>query len=73
MSLPTQIKMARAAIGWSRARLASESGVAVNTIQRLEEGKQVLSGNLEKIIRAIDRAGVAFKPDGSIIPPVGDK
>lgn len=48
----TQIKMFRAAVGWSQDQLAQESGLSSPTIYGVETGKPV-SGKTEEKIRAV--------------------
>jgi transcriptional regulator with XRE-family HTH domain len=58
-----QIKMARAAVGWTVAGLAKRSGVSASTIVRAElaGGVPVMkSTNLFRIQRALEQAGVIF-------------
>lgn len=58
---PRQCRAARAFLGWSRARLARESGVSAATIQRYERGD---SGQMFKTVRslcrALERGGAEF-------------
>ena len=56
----TQVKMARAALGWKAADLADRSNVTINTIFRLEGGKGVQASTLAAIQRALEDAGVRF-------------
>lgn len=62
-----QIKAARALIGWDQAKLAAASGLSFPTIQRIESlgpGRSKLD-NVEKVITAIENAGVKFTdPNG---------
>ena len=61
MSSPAQIRMARAAIGWSVRELAKHSGVAESTILRFETGKGGMqTGTLDRIEEALVKAGVIF-------------
>ena len=58
-----QIKAARSLLGWSQEKLALKSKVSNPTIKRLEaEGGELggRQGTREKIIRALERAGVEF-------------
>ena len=58
-----QIKMARAAVGWSVEKLAQESVVGVRTIHRIEaqEGlPNATSGNLKLIRETLEAAGIEF-------------
>jgi predicted transcriptional regulator len=58
-----QIKAARALLAWSQEQLASEAGVSVPTIKRLEAHDGPLRGRTEtgaRIKMAIEKAGVEF-------------
>ena len=55
-----QVKMARAALGWGVRDLASNAGVAANTVSRYENGADALGDTLIKIQRALEDAGVTF-------------
>ena len=58
-----QIKMARAALGWSIQWLAQESTVSVRTIKRIEaEGglERVTPANLKLIRETLEAAGIEF-------------
>ncbi|WP_205881331.1 helix-turn-helix transcriptional regulator [Leucobacter viscericola] len=50
----TRISELRQNLGWSQERLASESGVATRTIQRLEAGNDVSLETLSLIADALD-------------------
>ncbi|MDG1725523.1 MAG: hypothetical protein P8H57_00060 [Emcibacteraceae bacterium] len=58
-----QIRMSRAALGWSVSRLSDRSSVSVSTIKRLEseEGfKKATAGNLKLIRETLEAAGIEF-------------
>jgi transcriptional regulator with XRE-family HTH domain len=58
-----QLRAARAALGWQIELLANRSGVSVRTIIRYEDTKGVppsRSGNLEKLVVALESAGIEF-------------
>jgi transcriptional regulator with XRE-family HTH domain len=58
-----QIKMARAALGWSIDKLATESSVSVRTIKRIEsEGglDSATQANVRLIRETLEAAGVEF-------------
>ncbi len=48
-----QIKMARAALGWTVRDLAAKSGVTANTINRIENGADAKASTLEAIRQAL--------------------
>jgi ribosome-binding protein aMBF1 (putative translation factor) len=70
-----QIKMARAAVGWTAEELAARTGLGVSAIQRAEntEGMpDMRTRNLAAIKTTLERAGVVFI-DGPIqgVPGTG--
>lgn len=60
----TQIRMARAALGWGVRDLAANAGTTPNTISRIEGGGDALGGTLDKIEAALAAAGIEFIPAG---------
>ena len=61
----TQIKMARAALGWGVRDLAKKAGVNPNTVNRIENGHDAMVGTLVKIQSALEAAGIEFiDPNG---------
>jgi transcriptional regulator with XRE-family HTH domain len=63
-----QIRAGRALVGWSAVKLAKNSDVSINTIQRLETGAQSVGkasvDTINKITSALENAGVVLLPDG---------
>jgi predicted transcriptional regulator len=62
-----QLKAARELVAWSQEDLAEKSGVSLSTIQRLEAADGDLGGRPatgEKIIAALEKAGIEFLDDG---------
>jgi predicted transcriptional regulator len=62
-----QIKAARELLAWSQEEIAKASGVSLPTIKRLEAADGDLGGRpetSEKIIAALEKAGVEFLDDG---------
>jgi transcriptional regulator with XRE-family HTH domain len=55
-----QIKMGRAALGWSVRDLAAKSGVSINAITRFENGSDAYATTLTKLQRALEAGGVLF-------------
>ena len=58
-----QIKMARAALGWSVEKLAKESAVSVRTIHRVETQDglpNATAGNLKLLRETLQAAGIEF-------------
>ena len=63
MRVCTQIKMARAALGWSISELADEASVSVSTVKRIEtsEGfEKATKANLKLIELTLEQAGIEF-------------
>ncbi len=60
-----QVRAARALLNWTAQDLADNSGAAVNTIRRFENGADAMGGTLAKIEAALTAAGVAFIPAGA--------
>ena len=55
-----QVRMARAALGWSVRDLASRAGLAANTVSRFENGSDAYGETLTKIQRSFEQAGIIF-------------
>ena len=58
-----QIKMARAALGWSIQELSAKSLVSVRTIKRIESENGLATatpGNIRLIVSTLESAGVEF-------------
>ena len=55
-----QVRMGRAAVGWSVRELARNAGVTPNTISRIENGGDALASTMERIQTALEDAGVIF-------------
>ena len=65
MLTPSQVRAARALLGWSRTRLAKESGVPYGTLTDFEGRRtRMLSDSMAKLIRALEKAGVELLYDG---------
>ena len=62
---PTQIRAARAMLGWSMVVLAKAARVSISTIKRVEDdGPQPVSGAILAMIRdAMETEGVRFLAD----------
>ncbi len=61
-----QVKAARSLLAWSQDDLASRSGVSKPTIARLETADGEIggyAGTRDKIIAALETAGVEFIPE----------
>lgn len=66
---PSQCRMARAALNWTKAELAEKSSVATNTVLRFEGGGDVRVSSLNAMREALTEAGVTFHEDGCVCPP----
>lgn len=64
MIQPSQIRAARALLGWHQAELAQRAGIGLATIQRLERASDgVLMAHvstLMKLIRCFEGSGIMF-------------
>lgn len=63
--------MARAALHWTRARLAHEAGVGAATIQRFEGGHSVQDITVAAIEAALVQGGAVFIGPDEPSPPGG--
>lgn len=64
-----QIRMAKAALGWSNPDLAARTGLHRNTINRSENGAAT-RGTLEIMRKEFEAAGVIFIPENGEGPGV---
>ena len=62
MITPSQIRMARAALGWSVRDLGKRAGVSGNTVSRFENGSGAMVDTLVRMQTALESAGVVFIP-----------
>ena len=67
----SQIRAARALLGWRQEDLAKAAKVALATIARIEQGEGMVQGNVStimKIQQALEREGISFtsNQDGGI-------
>lgn len=61
MLTPSQLRAARALVGWSREDLAKKSGVGAPTVKDFElNGSDPRQGTVHKWQRALEAAGVRF-------------
>ncbi len=62
--MPSQCRMARAALDWTALQLAEQAGVGVTTVVRFE-GSQTAPNRatLAALQRALEAAGVEFIPE----------
>lgn len=74
MITASQLRAARALAGLDQRTLASEAGLSLPTIQRMEASTDVIRGNVDslmKLIAALDQAGVELINAGSVSPGGG--
>jgi DNA-binding XRE family transcriptional regulator len=58
---PAQLRAARALVGWSRERLAEQTGISNRTIEKFEVGQADLKLQVAaKLRRSLEKAGVVF-------------
>lgn len=63
MIVSSQIRAARAALGWTAAKLAEQSGIGLRTIMRIEADEGIpktTTGTLTKVQSALVSAGIEF-------------
>lgn len=60
-----QVRAARVFLGWEQRELAEKSGLSLPTIQRMEKlgMERSQAGNVERVQRALETAGVEFIPE----------
>ena len=63
----SQIRAARALLGWSQQELADSSQVAINTIRRIEANGGTITGSATtfiKLVQTFTDSGLEFTGDG---------
>ena len=66
MRYSSQIRAARALLGWSQSKLARAAGVGLATLQRIEQNEGVVKGNFSTILKiqnVLEKAGIQFTDD----------
>jgi transcriptional regulator with XRE-family HTH domain len=66
MRYSSQIRAARALLGWSQGKLARAAGIGLTTLQRVEQNEGIVKGNFStvlKIQRALEKVGILFTDD----------
>ena len=66
----TQLRMARAALGWGVRDLAARAGTTPNTISRIENGGDAKQSTLDKLRETLENAGIIFVPSNGAGPGV---
>src|SRR5262249_23268323 len=59
---PIQLRMARAAVGWSVRELAEKAGITANTVTRIENGAAIALLNVWCMARTGENRGVLLNP-----------
>lgn len=69
---PTQVRAARALLGWSTADLAARAGIGTATVSRYENGATQIEGRstLRQIVAALESNGIRFI-DETTYPDIG--
>jgi|LauGreDrversion4_2_1035121.scaffolds.fasta_scaffold792500_2 transcriptional regulator with XRE-family HTH domain len=63
-----QVRGARALLNWSQQELANSSGVAINSIRRIESNNDAITGSASTFIKLMDtftKNGIEFTGDGT--------
>jgi transcriptional regulator with XRE-family HTH domain len=63
----SQVKAARALLGWKQPDLAEAAGVSIPTIKRYETGTSSIPVVKAAIVQALEEAGVVFVHDGKFV------
>jgi transcriptional regulator with XRE-family HTH domain len=69
MITSSQLRAARALLGWDQKQLAEFSGLSLPTIQRMESSDDLVRGNIDsltKILSALEEAGVELIGESAI-------
>ena len=69
----SQIRAARALLGWSGTELAEKSGVGITTLRRYELQKGIPSANTSVLLtlkETLEKAGIEFTGDPLVNPGV---
>jgi len=64
-----QVRMARAALGWSARDLGKQAGIARTTVTRFENGLGTHISTLCKIQSALEKAGIIFTWADGVVGP----
>ena len=65
----SQVRMARAALGWGVRDLGKRAGIAANTVSRFENGMGTNVATLKQIQSTLEEAGIIFIPGDSAAGP----
>jgi transcriptional regulator with XRE-family HTH domain len=59
----SQLRAARALLGWKQSDLAKAAGIGIATVARIEQGDGIAGGNVSTIVslqEALERRGIRF-------------
>ena len=65
----SQVRMARAALGWGVRDLGKRAGIAANTVSRFENGMGTNVATLKQIQSVLEAAGIIFIPGDTSAGP----
>jgi transcriptional regulator with XRE-family HTH domain len=65
----SQLRMARAALGWGVRDLGRHAGIAANTVSRYENGMGTTVATLSNVQRVLEREGIIFIPADATAGP----
>jgi transcriptional regulator with XRE-family HTH domain len=66
----TQLRAARALLGWNQRELAEKAKVAASTVADFERGKHTpVPNNLDALRAALEAGGICLLPGGAVIGP----
>ena len=66
MRFSSQIRAARALLGWSQSSLTHAAGVGLATLQRIEQSEGIVKGNFgmsSRIQQTLEQEGICFTDD----------
>lgn len=67
---PTQMRAARALLGWNQRELAEKAKVAASTVADFERGRHTpVPNNLEALRAVLGEGGISLLPGGAVIGP----
>ncbi len=67
---PSQLRAARALLGWNQRELAEKAKVSASTVADFERGKHTpVPNNLDALCAALEAGGVSLLPGGAVIGP----
>lgn len=66
MLISEQVRAARALLGWSAQDLATEAGLGISTVQRMENRGLEASThvNVQAVLHTLESAGIVFLASG---------